>query len=135
MAKGMALNIINIDDSQFTKNSVPNDLYYFAVAYGSRADWVRTQNARIIASFEKLVSEPAPENIGEVDYEYLRTTWVKARRPRYEAALALNIKIADFADNAPVWLEASFHISKLRADQAAKRSKFVFTQVLEVAHK
>ena len=130
----MVLNIAEIDGVQFTKNSISNDLFYFANVYGIRADKARATNTSIIASFEALVNSEAPANFTADEFAYLRAQEVKARQADYNNAVAMNARIADLADNAPVWVDASFHINSSTATKASTRSKRPFVQTVSVIH-
>ena len=128
-------NLATIGENTFTKNSVAYDLYYYAVVYGIPASFARRKAEAVLAGFERVVSRTASQfGMDEADFQVLQAeALVRAEKDRAEALATLE-KMADLSNTAPVWVEASFHVTSALAEKAKKRSKFAYAEVVEVAH-
>jgi hypothetical protein len=128
-------NLATIGGNTFTKNSVANDLYHFAVVYGVPASVARRKAEAILASAEKKKSWTASMfGMDEVDFQALHAENLANAEQECVKALQTLADLADVADLTPVWVEASFHIGLLQAEKAKKGSKFAYAEVVEVVH-
>jgi hypothetical protein len=128
-------NLATIGGNTFTKNSVANDLYHFAVVYGVPASVARRKAEAVLASAEKKKSWTASMfGMDEADFQALHAESLATAEEARAKALATLEEIADLSDNAPVWVEASFHITAVLAEKAKKASKFAYAEVVKVVH-
>jgi len=126
-------NLATIGGNTFTKNSVAGDLYHFAVVYGVPASVARRQAEVMLGAVERVKARTA-SGMDEADFQVLQAeSLAKAEETRAKALATLE-KIADLSNNAPVWVEASFHITAVLAEKAKKTSKFAYAEVVKVAH-
>lgn len=128
-------NLATIGGNTFTKNSVASDLYYYAVVYGIPASFARRKAEAILTSAEVKKSWTASKfGMDEADFQALHAENLAQAEKDCAKALATLEKIADLSNNAPVWVEASFHVTSALAEKAKRGSKFAYAEVVKVAH-